>query len=288
MDECEVRRLQGAVEESGSGQHGGQESGAQRHGLVENIFLRRVGAVTDSAKAIESGDTESSGEVAVGAATSRSFAERKAHLLGERFGAEKKSGAVLALERRAVKTAADFEFCATTNRLQRTEALLQCAHVRDTPGAKIEIDFGAVGDDVGARAAIDDIGVDGDAVTRIVPFFDASNLRSEFVNSVDAPFRVETGVGGTAVNHEFGFTDALARGLDQSARTEGRLEHEDGVAAARIFLNQLAGGFAADLFVGGPEKDETLGDRMLATPARASRAKSAWTMPAFMSKVPGP
>jgi len=75
MDECEVKRLQGAVGESGSGQHGCQESGAQGHGLVENIFLRRMGAITDSAKAIESGDTESSSEVAVGTATSRSFAE---------------------------------------------------------------------------------------------------------------------------------------------------------------------------------------------------------------------
>jgi len=167
---------------------------------------------------------------------------------------------MLALEGRALKTAADLEFDATTNRFQRTEPLLQCAYIRDTPGAKVEIDLGAVGDDVRARAPIDDIGVDGNAVTRIVPFFDASNLSSEFVNSVDAPFRVETGVGGTAVNHDFGFTDALAGGLDQSARTEGRLEDEDSIAAAGIFLNELAGGFAANLFVGGPEKDETLGD----------------------------
>jgi len=55
---------------------------------------------------------------------------------------------------------------------------------------------------------------------------------------------------------ELGFPDAFALGFESAAWAEGWLEHEDGVAAASFGLDQLAGGFAADFFVGGPEKDD--------------------------------
>ena len=39
------------------------------------------------------------------------------------------------------------------------------------------------------RAAFDDVRIDGYAAAGIVPFFDASDLRGEFVNGVDSFFR---------------------------------------------------------------------------------------------------
>ena len=58
------------------------------------------------------------------------FSQRKSDLFGERFGAQIERGAVLAFERRAIKAAMDFEFCAAVNGLQRMEALFQGVHVR--------------------------------------------------------------------------------------------------------------------------------------------------------------
>src|SRR6266851_8416037 len=75
-------------------------------------------------------------------------------------------------------------------------------------------------------------------------------------NGVDAFLWRETGVRGPAMHYQFGLTDPLARRLQQAARTEGRLEDEDGVAAARFGFEEFAGGLAADFLVGSPEENE--------------------------------
>src|SRR5208283_5695156 len=141
------------------------------------MFVGGVGAFADGAEAVEGGNAEGGGEIAIGCAASRSFAESKAHLFGERFGASVEFGAVLAFERRAIEAAAQFQLGAASNGFQSAESLFQGVHIGVTPGAKIEINFSAVGNDVGARAAIDEVGIDGNAVTGIVPFFNASDLR---------------------------------------------------------------------------------------------------------------
>ena len=58
------------------------------------------------------------------------------------------------------------------------------------------------------------------------------------------------------MDDDFGFADAFALGFERAAGAVGRLEHEDGVAAAGFGFDQFAGGFAADFFVGGPEEDD--------------------------------
>lgn len=153
-----------------------------------------VGALAYGAEAVESGDTEGGREIAIGCAASRGFAECKAHLFGETFGATVELNAVFAFERRAIEAAAQLKFDATSNCFQRAESFFQSAHIGVTPGAKIKINFGAVGDDVGASAAIDEIRIHGNAVTRVVPFFDPGDLRGEFMNSVNAPVRIQASV----------------------------------------------------------------------------------------------
>ena len=197
-------------ESSRSGKHGGEQGSALGHGFVVNKFLRGVRAVAHSAEAIERGNAESGGEISIGATTGWAFSQRKSHLLRERFGAQIKRGALFALERRAVKAAADFQSCAAADGLQRTETLFQSAHIGQTPGAKIDIYFGAIGDDVGACAALDDVRIDGNAVAEIVPFFEASDLRGEFVNGVHALIGIESGVGGATMHHEFDFAHTFA------------------------------------------------------------------------------
>ena len=112
------------------------------------------------------------------------------------------------------------------------------------------------GDDIDAGAALDGVGVDGDAAAHVGPRFDAGDLVGEFVDGVDAVLRGEAGVRGTAVDDEFGFADAFARGLEHALWAEGGFEDEDGVAATGFEFDEFAGGVAADFFVGGPEEDD--------------------------------
>ena len=76
------------------------------------------------------------------------------------------------------------------------------------------------------------------------------------MHGVDALFGGKAGVRSAALNEQFGFANSFTRGLQQPARTEGRLEDKDGIAAARFGLDELARGFAADFFVRGPQEDD--------------------------------
>ena len=96
------------------------------------------------------------------------------------------------------------------NRFERVKALFEGAHIGYPPGAQIQSGFGTVGDDVAARAAFDDVGVDGDAAAQIVPFFDTGDLCGKLVNGVDASLRGQTRVRGATVDDELGFPDTFA------------------------------------------------------------------------------
>ncbi len=82
------------------------------------------------------------------------------------------------------------------------EPLFNGFHVGESPGAQIQSGLGLIGDDIGARAAGDDVGVEGDAAARIIPLFNARNLRGKFVNGVDAFFGRESRVRGAAMDDE--------------------------------------------------------------------------------------
>src|SRR6202008_5052739 len=92
----------------------------------------------------------------------------------------------------------------------------------------------------------------------IVPPFDARKLSSQLMDGVNAFFGGEAGVRSAAAHDQFGFADALARGLQQAARTERRLQNEDRVTAARFGFDELARRFAADFLVRSPHEDDAL------------------------------
>ena len=60
--------------------------------------------------------------------------------------------------------------------LEGAQALFEGMHVGGAPSAKIERGLRGFGDDIGAGTSGDDVGVDGDALTKIIPLFNASNL----------------------------------------------------------------------------------------------------------------
>ena len=181
--------------------------------------------------------------------------------LARRFGATVEFNAVFAFERRAIEAAAQLKFDATSNCFQSAESFFQSAHVGVTPGAKIKINFGAVGNDVGASAAIDEIRIHGNAVTRIVPFFDPGDLRGEFMNSVNAPVRIQASVSGAAMDDEFDFTNALAGSFDHATSAERGFQNKNSIAALGFRFQNLARRFAADFFIGSPQENKALANR---------------------------
>src|SRR5271154_4319221 len=154
---------------------------------------------------------------------------------------------------------------------QRVQPALKTLHVSNAQGAEIENHAGAVWDDIGARAALDEPRVDGHAATQVIPFLNARDLPREFVDCVDAFLWCETSVRGPPVYNDLGFADPFPRGLQQSTRSKRGFQHEYRVTAARFGLNQFAGRLAADLFVGSPEKDDPLGRGLLRALQRLQR-----------------
>jgi len=217
-----------------------------------------MSAVADGAEAVERGDAESGGEIAVGAAAGGAFAQSETHLRGERFGFDEERGAAFALERSAIEAAANFEFCTGMAWTKSTEFAFEAAHVGDAERAKVEDRAGSLGDDIHTRSAFDHVGVDGHAAPEIVPLLDVHKLPREFVDGVDAFLGSEARVRGAAVNDEFSFAYAFAGSLEEAFWAEGRFEDEDGVAAASFRFDESSRGVAPDLFVGSPKKKQTI------------------------------
>src|SRR6266849_4903400 len=189
-------------------------------------------AIADSAEPVERGNAKGAGEISVGAAAHGAFAQAKTHLPCEGLRALEKCRAHFALERRTIEPASDVEASPFVNRAKSMEAVFECAHVGSFQGAQIENGAGTFCNDVGASATLYDVGVDAHAAAGIVPLFDARELCSQFIDGVDPFFGRQARVGSAPMDNQFGRTDAFACGLQQAARSEGRFQNENSVAAA--------------------------------------------------------
>src|SRR5260370_14016846 len=165
------------------------------------------------------------------------------------------------LEGGPVEPAGDLEPGAALNGAQIVQANFEVAHIGNAKRAQIENSSSAFRNDVGARAAFDDAGVDGEAAAKIIPFLDAPELPRQFVNGVESLLRREARMRCAAMHDSLVFTDSLPFRLQQSARTEGSLQDKDGIAAPRFRFQDFAGGFAADLLVGRPQDNDAGVDR---------------------------
>jgi hypothetical protein len=217
-----------------------------------------MSAVADSAETVESGDAESGGKIAIGAAAGSAFAQSETHLRCERFGFGEERGTAFVFERGAIEAAANFEFCTGMAWTQRVEFAFEAAHVRDAERAKIEDGAGTLGDNVRPGSAFDNVCVDGHAAPEIVPLLDVRKLPRKFVDGIDAFLGSEARVRGAAMNDEFSFAHTFAGGLEEALWAEGRFEDEDGIATASFRFDEFSRDIAADLFVGGPEKNQAV------------------------------
>src|SRR5713226_6257476 len=184
------------------------------------MLARGMRAVADGAEAVEGGDAEGGGEISIRASTDGTFSQGEIHLLRESFGAGEEKCAHFAFEWGAAEAAGDFKAGSPVKWSQSVQTALHRAHVGNPQGTQVKYSSGAFRNYVRARAAFDDAGIDGDAEAKIVPAFDARELPRQFVDGVDTFLWCETRVRGAAMHDQLGFTDSLARRLQQAARTE--------------------------------------------------------------------
>ena len=93
--------------------------------LDEDRLVRRVRPFTDCAHAVERGNAERRGEVAVGSATGRGFVESESQLARESLRLAKKfDGSARAFHRRAVDAASDIDGAPRVRGLERSESAL--------------------------------------------------------------------------------------------------------------------------------------------------------------------
>ena len=220
-----------------------------------------MSAVADGAETVESGDAESAGKIAIGAAAGSAFAQSEAHLRGERFGFGEERCAAFVFERGAIEAAANFEFCTGMAWTKSVELAFEAAHVRDAERSEIEDGAGTLGDNVRPGSAFDNVGVNGHAAAEIVPLLDVRKLPRKFVDGVDAFLGSEARVRGAAMNDKFSFAYAFAGSLEEAFWAEGRFEYEDSIATASFRFDEFSRDIAADLFVGSQKKKQAVRQR---------------------------
>src|ERR1700747_3091273 len=106
----------------------GQQRGALRHGTREDMFARGMRSATHVTQAVQRGNSQRGGEIAVGTSARGSFADTQAHLPTQLSCPLVERCAVLAFEGSAAETASDFQLGAWQNRPKRTEPDLNFVH----------------------------------------------------------------------------------------------------------------------------------------------------------------
>ena len=200
------------------------------------------------AHAIERGDTQRRGKVSVRSATRRRLFERPPHLLRESFRFAKQLGrSGLALHRRAVDSTRHRQLARSVRGAQRTKHALNRSSIAGSCNPHIDLRNTLCGDDIGARSAGDDTGVDRETFAEIRECRDLLYEPRHLQNSRVAALKVHTGVRRDALHTQREVADAFARCLVRQPLRG--LHHKHGGARARDALRDGPRDGAADLFV---------------------------------------
>ena len=243
-----------------------------------------VRAFSDGAEAVEGGDAEGGGEVAVGGASGGGLVELEAKLGGQTAGLFVEcDGARLALHRRTVETAGDGELTVWIGAAQRVEEPVDADGVAGMSDAHIDLGEGVFGNDVGARAAGDDAGIYGEAAAQIGEAGDGLQEAREFQNRRVAAGEVDAAVRGDASDFDAVAADALARGLAGEALRG--FQYQNCLRGQREPLGDGTRCRAANLFVAVQQQRD---GRLTPSCVSARMAARAIATPDFMSRTPGP
>src|SRR5271166_5550712 len=115
--------------------------------------MRRMSAVAHRAESVQSWHADSTGKVAVGAASDRDFLQRKSQSVCDFLRRLKKGDDLLgSLQRRPVNAALELQFAIAIDRPQRLDLALHARSIGLVGDAEIDFRYGFAGDYVGARA----------------------------------------------------------------------------------------------------------------------------------------
>ncbi len=215
---------------------------------MSNGLMACVRAFADRAHAVERGNAESGGEVAVGAAAGGGFVEREAELAARAWACGK---------RRTVprlRSMGGRLMSPVTVSLQRGSCGLSAANLRAmrAPSARRGMRTSTSAQAWAGMTLLfvppgSDADADGEAALEVGPTADFFNDAGELANGVGAFFEVDAGVGGDAFDFDAPVADAFAGGfVGQALR---RLEDIDGRAGVGDGFGDGPRGGAADLFV---------------------------------------
>ena len=219
-------------------------------GLVDG-----VGAFADCTHAIQGGDAQSGGEVAVGCATGSCFVQLKTEFGGKRVGlAVELDGAAGALHGRAVDGAGDGERAAVVLGFKRGELLLDAGAVGFAGDADIDFGPGFGGDDVGFAAAAGEADTDGEAALEVGPIAHSFDHTGKFADGAGAFGEVDAGVGGDSFDVNAPIAGAFAGGF--VGEFLGWFEDVDGRALRGEALGDGARDGTADFFIGVEKQNE--------------------------------
>ncbi len=196
------------------GDEGGEQCGAGDEVFDEDVLVGSVGTFAYGAHAVEGGDAEGGGEVAVGASAGGGFVEVEADLCGERLsGFEQCDGAGFALHGWAVDATGDLESAVGIGDFEAAEEAVDVGGVAGFGDADVDLGGGLGGDYIGAGSAGDDPDVDGEFSAEVGEAGDGLDEPGEFEDGGVAVVEVDTAVGGDSGDVEGVLADAFAGGF---------------------------------------------------------------------------
>src|SRR5208282_2761164 len=173
----------------------GKQRGASGQLRDEDVLVGGVGSVAYTAEAVEGGDAQCSGEVAIGASADRSLTKLPSQFARDSFGLLEESGhSGSALHGRTVDASGDLNFAFAVEGAQGAHFLIDTSRIFYARDTDVDARGSVRWNHVGSRSAGDDADIDGEALLQVGESGDFFDLAGEFDNGVRAPLEIEAGV----------------------------------------------------------------------------------------------
>ncbi len=217
------------------------------------MLVQGVRSLADATHAIERGNSDAGGEVAVRTAADCCFVEFPVEFAGDRpCLLVKRCDSGIALHGQAVDATFDAERAMLVKRFQRAEAAVEAGGLLRSLDANIDFDRSFRRNHIGARTTADDSGIDRQTALQVVKLRHFDDLAREFENRAVSLAGFEACVRGDASDGESVIANALARGLDGTVPGCG-FEYENGGRLAGQRFRNLTRRTTADFFIGNKE-----------------------------------
>src|SRR5580704_9352645 len=239
-------------------EHGRQQQGTPRQLGDDDVLVHGVRALAHGAHAVERGNADAGGEVAVGA-----------------------------FHGQTIDASRDLELAMLVEGLQRAQLAVETNFLFRALDAHVDLYGGFGGDYVGARASLNDTGIYRDSAPQIVELCDRRDLAGKFQDGAMAFAGIKARVRGDAFDFQRVLAHSFAFSLERSAQSGCRFEHQHG---RRLSASASVVGRDELLPTSSSDTRKTVTGRG-SSPCHVFRAAIACiirTMPAFMSRTPGP